>query len=73
MAVEVELSVKAPRRLDAICRAWARCREVGGVLYLAAPEAERALLRAVEQADAAARIVVVPLAALPRARLGASA
>ena len=73
VAVEVELSVKAPRRLAAICRAWARCREVGGVLYLAAPEAERALLRAVEQADAAARIVVVPLAALPRAHLGASA
>jgi hypothetical protein len=65
VAVEVELAVKAPRRLAAICRAWARCREVAGVLYLAAPEAERALLRAIAQADAAPRVVVAPLAALP--------
>lgn len=70
VAVEVELAVKAPRRLAAICRAWARCREVAGVLYLAAPEAERAVLRAIGQADAAAQIVVVPLAALPRGQLG---
>src|SRR5207237_5477139 len=35
VAVEVELAVKAPRRLAAICRGWARCREVAGVLYLA--------------------------------------
>src|SRR4051794_5424505 len=26
VAVEVELSVKGSRRLEAICRAWARCR-----------------------------------------------
>jgi hypothetical protein len=43
------------------------------VLYLAAPEAERALERAIEQTDAAARILVVPLAALPGAHLSASA
>jgi len=71
VAVEVELAVKAPRRLAAICRAWARCREVAGVLYLAAPEAERALLRAIEQADAADQIVVVALTALPGEHLGA--
>jgi Replication-relaxation len=71
VAVEVELAVKAPRRLAAICGAWARCREVAGVLYLAAPEAKRAVLRAIEQADAASQIVVVPLAALPREHLGA--
>ena len=65
VAVEVELAVKAPRRLASICRAWARCRDIAGVLYLAAPEAERALVRAIEQTDAAARILVVPLAALP--------
>jgi hypothetical protein len=62
--VEVELTVKAPRRLAHICRAWARCRGVAGVLYLAAPEVEPALSRAVEKADASERVVVVPLDAL---------
>jgi hypothetical protein len=65
VAVEVELAVKAPQRLAAICRAWARCREVAGVLYLAAPAAERALSRAIASADASAQVVVVPLGALP--------
>jgi hypothetical protein len=65
VAVEVELAVKAPRRLLAICRAWARCREVAGALYLAAPEAERALVRAIGQADARQEVLVVPLDALP--------
>jgi hypothetical protein len=65
VAVEVELAVKAPARLAAICRAWARCRDVAGVLYLAAPAAERALLRAIASSDASAQVVVVPLDALP--------
>jgi hypothetical protein len=65
VAVEVELTVKAPRRLAAICRAWARCRCVAGVLYLVTPEVERALERAIQKAHACDRIVVVPLAALP--------
>jgi hypothetical protein len=64
VAVEVELAVKAPRRLAAICRAWARCREVAGVLYLAAPGAERALARAIADSDAAARVLALPLDAL---------
>jgi hypothetical protein len=64
VAVEVELAVKAPRRLAAICRAWARCREVAGVLYLAAPDAERALGRAIDDADASAKVLVVSLEAL---------
>ncbi len=64
VAVEVELTVKAPRRLLAICRAWARCRCVAGVLYLTAPEVGRPLLRAIEQARAQGRIVAVPLDAL---------
>jgi hypothetical protein len=68
VAVEVELAVKAPRRLAAICRSWARCREVAGALYLAAPSAERALQRAIEQVDASARVLVVPLDALLEAR-----
>jgi hypothetical protein len=66
VAVEVELTIKSPRRLADICRAWARCRCVAGVLYLAAPRVEHALERALERADAGERIVVVPLDALPR-------
>ncbi len=65
IAVEVELTVKAPRRLLEICRAWARCRAVAGVLYLAPAEVERALLRAVGEACASERVVVVPLSSLP--------
>jgi hypothetical protein len=66
VAVEVELTVKSPRRLADICRAWARCRCVAGVLYLAAPGVEHALQRALERAGAGERIVAVPLNALPR-------
>jgi hypothetical protein len=63
-AVEVELTVKAPQRLEQICRAWARARCVAGVLYLAPASVEGALARAIARAQAAERIVVVPLAAL---------
>src|SRR4029077_17088063 len=65
VAVEVELTIKAPRRLADICRAWARCRCVAGVIYLAMPGVERALERAIEQAHAGERVVVVPLESLP--------
>jgi hypothetical protein len=65
VAVEVELTVKAPERLSAICRAWARARCVAGVLYLAAPDVERHVRRAIERAHADERVVVVPLDALP--------
>jgi hypothetical protein len=64
VAVEVELTVKAPRRLRAICLGWARCPSVAGVVYLATPPAQRALARAVEATMAADRVVVVPLQAL---------
>lgn len=64
VAVEVELTVKAPRRLLAICRAWARCRCVAGVLYLATPEVRRPLGRAIAGAQAGDRIALVALAAL---------
>jgi hypothetical protein len=64
VAVEVELTVKAPRRLAEICRAWARARHVAGVLYLAPPSVEPALERAIERVQGAERIVVVPLGAL---------
>ncbi|HEV3095463.1 MAG TPA: hypothetical protein VGY30_13285 [Solirubrobacteraceae bacterium] len=69
VAVEVELSVKAPRRLRAICRAWARCREVAGVVYLVSEQVEPALLRAVATVHAAERIAVVRLDALTGAEL----
>jgi hypothetical protein len=66
VAIEVELTAKAPRRLADICLAWARCRCVAGVLYLATPEVEPVLKRAIGTVHAGERIAVVPLAALPR-------
>ncbi len=64
VAVEVELTVKAPERLRAICRGWARSRRVAGVLYLVAPEVRAPLLRAIEAAGGCDRIVPVDLDAL---------
>jgi hypothetical protein len=64
VAVEVELTVKARRRLEDICRAWARCRSVAGVLYLAPESVERALDRAIARVQASEQVVVVPLNAL---------
>jgi hypothetical protein len=52
IAVEVELAVKGARRLEAICRAWARCRLVESVRYYASPAAARAVERAVERVHA---------------------
>jgi hypothetical protein len=60
IAVEVELTIKAPRRLEEICRAWARSPRISGVLYLAPADVERALVRAIARAGASERIVVVP-------------
>jgi hypothetical protein len=53
VAVEVELSVKGARRLEAICRAWARCRLVESVRYYATPLAAHAVARAVDRIGAA--------------------
>lgn len=61
VAVEVELSVKAPRRLAAICRGWARARHIGAVYYLAPPAAARAVNRAVAETRAEEHIVVLPI------------
>lgn len=71
VAVEVELTIKAPRRLVEICRAWARCRAVAGVLYLAPAAVEGALSRALAEVRAGGQIVVVPLNALPGVDLDA--
>jgi hypothetical protein len=72
LAVEVELTVKGSRALREICRAWARCELVAGVLYLAAPEVEPALARALSETPGAERIVVLGIAALPSAHGEAS-
>jgi hypothetical protein len=50
--VEVELSVKSTRRLEAICRAWARCRLIESVRYYATPLAAHAVARAVDRVSA---------------------
>jgi hypothetical protein len=65
VSVEVELTVKAPRRLLEICRGWARCRTVDGVLYIAPDNVRRALSRAVREARACERIAVVAFDQLP--------
>ncbi|HEV2974130.1 MAG TPA: helix-turn-helix transcriptional regulator [Solirubrobacteraceae bacterium] len=69
VAVEVELTVKAPRRLAEICRAWNATSGVAGVLYLAPPSVRRALARAIALTGAE-RIVVLSLDSL--APIGAS-
>ncbi len=73
VAVEVELTVKAPQRLLEICRAWARCRCVAGTLYLAAAEVQRPLARAIDRAQAGGRIVLVALDAIIRSEEPAQA
>jgi hypothetical protein len=61
LAIEVELSVKAPRRLQAICRAYARARHLAHVYYLATPAVGRAVLRAVAEVRAEDRVAVLAL------------
>jgi hypothetical protein len=59
--VEVELSVKARARLEAICTGYARARHIRHVYYLAAPAAAGALTRAVHETRAQDRITVLAL------------
>jgi hypothetical protein len=61
IAIEVELTVKAPERLATIIRGWARSRLVERVVYYATPAAERALARAVRSESAEGRVVVIEL------------
>jgi hypothetical protein len=61
VAVEVELSVKGARRLEAICRAWARCRIVSEVRYYAPPHVARAVSRAVASVRADDAIRILPI------------
>ncbi|HEY4429084.1 MAG TPA: hypothetical protein VGN08_12845 [Solirubrobacteraceae bacterium] len=64
VAIEVELTTKSPRRLAQICQAWARCRSVDGVIYLAAPDVVAPLNRAIAKVSSSAAIVVLPLGAV---------
>ncbi|HEY1834021.1 MAG TPA: hypothetical protein VGG08_06250 [Solirubrobacteraceae bacterium] len=77
IAVEVELSVKAPVRLAAICRAWRRCPGIDGTIYLATADVLGPLSRAIERAHAGGRVIALelssfaapaPLAPAPRTR-----
>jgi hypothetical protein len=61
LAVEVELSVKAPRRLTRICRGYARARHIDRVYYLAAPAPARALARALAVVRAEDRVTILGL------------
>jgi len=61
IAIEVELTVKAPARLATIVRGWARSRLVEGVVYYAAPDARRALERALRSESAAGRVALLRL------------
>jgi hypothetical protein len=61
LSIEIELSVKAPRRLQAICRAYARARHVDHAYYLATPPAARAVARAVAETRSQDRITVLAL------------
>lgn len=64
VAIEVELTIKAPRRLLEICRAWARCKCVAGTLYLTAADVRRPLARAIAAAQAEESVIAVGLEAL---------
>jgi len=61
LAVEIELSIKAPRRLAAICRGWARARHVSHTYYLAKSAPARAVARAIAETRAEDRITVLAL------------
>src|ERR1051325_5814781 len=55
LAVEVELTAKAPRRLEQIVRGWRRAVSQGvvrRVLYVCSPQALRAVERAIASTDA---------------------
>ncbi|HEY5286871.1 MAG TPA: hypothetical protein VIJ50_07185 [Solirubrobacteraceae bacterium] len=64
LAIEVELTIKSQDRLVEICRAWARCRTVAGVIYFAPEDVQRALRRAVAKVNAFEQVVIVPLDSL---------
>lgn len=65
IALEVELSPKAPRRLEHLVRSWCRARDLERVLYVVPPgPTKRAVLRARERAHAEEHVEVLDLAGL---------
>lgn len=59
LAVEVELTAKAPKRMETIVKAWRRARWVDGVRYYVPPGAtRRGVERAVERMSATERVEV---------------
>jgi hypothetical protein len=67
IAVEVELTPKAPKRLEAIVRAWRRARWVESVRYYVPAGPTRAgVERAVERTHAADRVLLRPIEPLLR-------
>lgn len=61
VAIEVELTTKARLRLVTICRGWARARHVDAVYYLAAPQVDAAVGRAVRETRAEDYVQVLGL------------
>jgi hypothetical protein len=61
VAIEVELTVKAPRRLAAICTAWVRARHISAVYYVAPPAVARAVERAIAETRTEDHIAVLPI------------
>jgi hypothetical protein len=60
IAVEVELTPKAPRRLEALIRSWRRANWVGEVRYYCEPgQTRRAVERAIEKTHAQDRVRVL--------------
>jgi hypothetical protein len=65
MAIEVELTPKAPRRLEHIVRCWRRARYIERVLYMVpAGPTQRAVERAVATTHAQERVIVRELGPL---------
>jgi len=71
VAVEVELTSKSKEELVENLRAWARCRTIEAVLYLAETrKIEEKLLDVVEELKAEEEIVVNPLSAILKPQPG---
>jgi hypothetical protein len=70
VAVELELTIKAPRRLATICRGWVRARHVDVVVYMAEGATARAVVRAVRSIEAEERISIVSLSSPEAALVG---
>lgn len=70
IAVEVELTLKSKEQLTAICRAFARSRQIEGALYYAETlQLEERLLDTIEAIKAEEMIVVNPLSEIVKGSL----